>query len=81
MNFIENLVNNFPITKKKWHLDIVLEGGVANGSYQIGCLLYLKLLEKKCKLKIDRISGVSIGAITGFYYIINSLAWLLFLIF
>jgi len=73
MEYINNLVENHPKTKKCIELDIVLESGAANGSYHIGCLLYILLLEKKNILKINRISGSSVGAIAGFYYFINSL--------
>ena len=71
--YIINLVDNHPKTKDCFELDIVLESGCANGSYHIGCLLYISLLEKKKILKVNRISGSSVGAIAGFYYFINSL--------
>lgn len=70
---IKNLVVNLPEKKNLGTIDLVLESGAANGSYQIGCLLYLKELEKQKKIKIDRISGSSIGAISGFYYFTNTL--------
>ena len=62
------LVVNLPKGENLGSIDLVLEAGAANGSYQIGCLLYLKELENQKKVKIDRISGSSIGAISGFYY-------------
>ena len=65
---IKNLVVNLPKEENLGAIDLVLEAGAANGSYQIGCLLYLKELENQKKVKIDRISGSSIGAISGFYY-------------
>ena len=70
---IKNLVVNLPKEENLGSIDLVLESGAANGSYQIGCLLYLKELENQKKVKIDRISGSSIGAISGFYYFTNML--------
>lgn len=70
---IKNLVINLPSGENLGVIDLVLEAGAANGSYQIGCLMYLKELEKQNKVKIDRISGSSIGAISGFYYFTNTL--------
>ena len=70
---IKNLVVNLPKEENLGTIDIVLEAGAANGSYQIGCLMYLKELENQNKVKIDRISGSSIGAISGFYYFTDTL--------
>ena len=70
---IKNLVVNLPKEDNLGSIDLVLEAGAANGSYQIGCLMYLKELENQNKVKIDRISGSSIGAISGFYYFTDTL--------
>lgn len=70
---IKNLVVNLPKEENLGTIDLVLEAGAANGSYEIGCLMYLKELETQKKIKIDRISGSSIGAISGFYYFTNTL--------
>ncbi len=51
---IENLID-FPSNHT---LDIVFEGGLFNGSYLIGALYYLKQLEEKKYIKINRISGL-----------------------
>ena len=71
--YILNLIENHPKTKDCFDMDIVLESGAANGSYHIGCLTYISLLEKKNIVKVNRISGSSVGAIAGLYYFINSL--------
>ena len=70
---IKNLVINLPKEQNLGSIDLVLESGAANGSYQIGCLLYLKELENQKKVKVERISGSSIGAISGFYYFTDML--------
>ena len=71
MELIQNLVDNYPKTNKIEHINIVLESGAANGGFHIGCLLYVKALERKGILRVDKISGSSIGAIAGFYYFKN----------
>lgn len=54
-------------------LDLILDGGVFNGSYLIGALLYLKEMEKRNHVKIERVSGCSIGSLTAFIYLIDKL--------
>lgn len=71
--YIEKLLENYDSPKKTQHIDIILDTGAFNGIYLFGSLLYLKKLENKNAIKIDRISGASIGAICGMLYIINKL--------
>lgn len=61
------------IKKEQTHLqlDIVFEGGLFNGSYLAGSLMYLKELEQKNIITIKKLSGCSIGAITALLYFIN----------
>lgn len=69
---IENLPNEFK-TNEPIRIDLVLDGGIFNGSYLIGALFFLKEMEKRNYIKVERISGCSIGAITGFAYLTDSL--------
>jgi len=78
--YIKNLVDNIPnehITKlqnrtnKPLSVDIVFEGGIFNGSYQLGFLNYIKQMEKKRLLKVERVSGCSIGSVMAFLYFTN----------
>lgn len=55
------------------HMDIVFEGGAFNGYYEYGVALLLKEFERKGLIKVNRISGVSIGSIIGVLYLIDSL--------
>ena len=71
--FVENLPDEIKNAKKPLKLDLILEGGVFNGSYLVGALHFLKEMEKKNYIKIERISGSSIGSIVGFFYYIDSL--------
>ena len=68
-----NLPDSLKDTNKPFIIDLVLDGGTFNGSYLIGALFFLKEMEKRNYIKIDRISGCSIGSLLGFLYFIDSL--------
>lgn len=70
---IDCLIENVDKKNINNNIDLILDGGVFNGAYQIGISLFLKRLEKKGYIKIDRISGCSIGSVVGFFYILNNL--------
>lgn len=76
-NYIKKLIINLPnhITdrKKPLKIDLILDGGMFNGSYLIGGLYFLKELEHLQYIKIERISGCSIGSVMGFLYLIDAL--------
>lgn len=70
---IVNLPSHFTNKNKPISIDLVLDGGMFNGSYLIGGLYFLKEMEKRKYIKIERISGCSIGSIMGFLYHIDAL--------
>ena len=70
---IDELPNEMKDEKKILNVDLVLDGGVFNGSYLIGALYFLKEMEKRKYIKIKRISGCSIGSLVGFLYFIDRL--------
>lgn len=70
---IDNLPDNIKNSKEPLVLDLVLDGGAFNGSYLVGALYFLKEMEKRNYVKINRISGCSVGAIAGFLYYIDGL--------
>ena len=76
-NYVNKLIENLPDSiknvKEPMKIDIVLDGGLFNGSYHVGALYFLKEMENRKYIKIDRISGCSIGSIVGFLYFIDSL--------
>jgi hypothetical protein len=72
-NLIENFINDLNFEKIPQEIDIVLEGGAFNGSYELGIMMYIKKLEKMNKIKVRRISGASVGSVLGFAYIIDEL--------
>lgn len=71
--FIKNLPEEVKNNKKPLQLDLVLDGGVFNGSYLVGALYFLKEMEKQNYIKINRISGCSIGSVIAFMYTIDCL--------
>ena len=71
--FIENLPDNIKNNDKPIIIDLVLDGGAFNGSYQIGALYFLKEMEKLNYIKINRISGASIGSVIGFFSFLDKL--------
>ena len=70
---INALIDNLDNKKIYKNIDLVLDGGVFNGGYQVGAVLYLKILENKKIINIERISGCSIGACVGFCYLTNNI--------
>lgn len=72
IDYIENLSSNYKKEKTK-HIDIIIEGGALNGYYAYGVLKLVEKLEKIEYFKVDRISGVSIGALLGYLYLTENL--------
>jgi hypothetical protein len=73
-DYVNKLIENLPEdSKRNQHIDLVLDGGIFNGSYLVGSLFFLKEMERRQYLTIDRISGCSIGSIVAFLYYTESL--------
>jgi len=80
-NYIKSLVASLPSKNhdkdkkndkdKKEELDIILDGGLFNGSYLAGALLFIKEMELQGTIKVMRISGCSVGSIAALLYHIN----------
>jgi len=73
VKLIDNLPDDIKNAKEPLVIDLVLDGGIFNGSYLVGALYFLKEMEKRKYIKIDRISGCSIGSIVAFVYFIDAL--------
>lgn len=73
-NTITNLIDNIPPPRYVETIHIVCDGGAYNGGYLYGMLLYMKKLESKKYIQIDKISGSSIGSLLGVFYILNKLS-------
>ena len=72
--YINKLLLNFPIeTSNPMYTDLILDGGLFNGSYLLGCLYFLKKMEKKKLMIIDKISVCSVSSISILFYYIDRL--------
>ena len=67
----QHIKQNIKIKGKPLKVDIVFEGGLFNGSYQLGFLNYIKKLETNNVLTVNRISGCSIGSIIAMFYFLD----------
>lgn len=70
---MDNLPDHIKNTNNPLKIDLVLDGGVFNGSYLAGALLFLKEMENRKYIIVERISGCSIGSIVGFLYLMDRL--------
>lgn len=73
IKLIENIPDEIKNLKEPLVIDLILDGGIFNGSYLVGALYFLKEMENRKYIKIDRISGCSVGAIVAFLYYIDKL--------
>ena len=73
IKLIDNLPDDIKNVKEPLLIDLVLDGGAFNGSYLVGALYFLKEMEKRKYIKIERISGSSIGSFVAFLYFIDGL--------
>lgn len=73
IKLIENLPDDLKNSKTPLRLDLVLDGGIFNGSYLVGALYFLKEMEKRNYITIERISGCSIGSAVAILYFIDAL--------
>lgn len=75
--YVNKLIENLPDEIKNRtvpeEIDLVLDGGVFNGSYHVGALYFLKEMERRKYIKINRVSGCSVGSIVAFLYFIDGL--------
>jgi hypothetical protein len=77
MNIIEEysrrLASNIDKKLIPKNIQLILDGGMFNGSYMVGALFLLRELQRTKKTKIKKISGCSVGAICGLLYYIDAL--------
>jgi len=72
--YVEKLIKNLPKESRKMQIiDVVFDGGAFNGSYLVGAAYFLKSMEKKSFIKIDRISSCSIGSFISLLYLVDNL--------
>jgi hypothetical protein len=56
-SYISKLIDNIPLSKKNQRekIDIILDGGLFNGSYLIGALYFLREMEKVGYIEVDKL--------------------------
>lgn len=71
--YAAKLIENLPPLPEKLSIDLVLDGGAFNGSYLAGGLYFLREMEIRKMIHVDKISGCSIGSFVAFVYLTNRL--------
>uniref|UniRef100_A0A6C0KWE9 PNPLA domain-containing protein n=1 Tax=viral metagenome TaxID=1070528 RepID=A0A6C0KWE9_9ZZZZ len=76
--YVNRLIDELPEhiiekLKKQKKMNIILDGGFFNGSYLIGALYFLKELENRKYIKINKLSGCSIGSVSALLYLMDEL--------
>ena len=68
--YVDKLIKNLPNQSKTCQkLDIVFDGGAFNGSYLVGAAYFLKSMESKSYIKIERKSACSVGSFVSLLYV------------
>jgi len=69
-SYISKLIDNIPLSKKNQRekIDLILDGGLFNGSYLTGALYFLREMEKNGYVEVDKLSGCSIGSLICLLY-------------
>jgi hypothetical protein len=72
--FTKKIVDSIPEEyKKRETIDIILDGGIFNGSYLAGALFFVKEMERQKIYKVNRISCYSIGSIVSLLFYIDKM--------
>ena len=58
---------------KEKHVNLILDGGLFNGSFMMGSLYYVRALETRGFMKVHKLSAVSVGTLCGLFYLVNKL--------
>lgn len=70
---MENLPETITNSKTPMKIDLILGGGAFNGSYILGSLYFLKEMERKKFIIINRISTCSVSSILALLYLTDNL--------
>lgn len=77
--YIDKLLQVLPMNittcDKPFIIDLVLDGGAFNGSYLIGVLMFLKEMERKKYVIVDKISACSVSTLCGLLYYLDKLEY------
>jgi|694.fasta_scaffold153620_2 hypothetical protein len=66
--YIKALILNVDHSKLKKEINLIFDGGAFNGGFAAGVALYIKSLEDHSLVKINKISGCSIGSVVALWY-------------
>ena len=72
--YVNKLIENIP-RQSYGEINVIMDGGAFSGSYILGALHYLKIMEKRKSIKIDKLSGTSIGSILCILYKMDQLEY------
>jgi len=72
-NYVQNLMTNLPKRKTPENINLILDGGMFNGSYLTGALYFLREMEKQKYVAIHKISCCSIGSVCAVLYKMDAL--------
>ena len=67
--YIKALILNIDYSRLKKEINLVFDGGAFNGGFAAGVAMYIKTLEHNNIIKINKISGCSIGSAIALWYI------------
>lgn len=70
--YINSLLKNVPIKSCK-KINIIMDGGAFSGSYILGGLYYIKEMENENRLRVNKLSGTSIGSLLCVLYKLDNL--------
>ena len=65
--------NNNNNCLKLLELDITISGGAFNANYLVGCLYFLREMQRKNKIRIRRLSSCSVSSLIAFLFLTNNL--------
>uniref|UniRef100_A0A6C0HHW2 PNPLA domain-containing protein n=1 Tax=viral metagenome TaxID=1070528 RepID=A0A6C0HHW2_9ZZZZ len=67
--YIKALLLNVDLSKLKKEINLIFDGGAFNGGFAAGVAMYVKALEEQELVKIDKVSGCSIGSAIALWYV------------
>ena len=70
-SFIKTIVPNANTAKVPSAINLVFDGGAFNGYYGLGVGMYVKELEAQGMTTVEKVSGVSAGAVLALWYLLD----------
>ena len=71
-SFIKTIVPNANTAKVPSSINLVFDGGAFNGYYGLGVGMYVKELEAQGMTTVEKVSGVSAGAVLALWYLLDN---------